>query len=129
MARIMIIDDDHAVRDALGELVHAAGHDICTAAEGSQALDRLPSFRPDLVITDILMPGMEGMQTIYELRKRQPELPIIAMSGGSGFRDMDYLKTAERIGASHTLCKPVEPASLIAAIQGLLSTAARTLRV
>lgn len=129
MARIMIIDDDDAVRDALGELVQAAGHEICTAAEGGQALARLPGFRPDLVITDILMPGMEGMQTIYELRKRQPALPIIAMSGCFALRGMDYLKTARRIGANHTISKPLEPAALIAAIESLLAPAARTLRV
>jgi CheY-like chemotaxis protein len=129
MARIMIIDDDASVREALAALVGAAGHETCMASDGRRGLDRLPAFQPDLVITDILMPGMEGMETIRELRKRHPLLPIIAVSGCMPFNGTDYLRTAQRLGASQSLPKPVEPGALIEAIRALLAPAARALPV
>ncbi len=120
MARIMIVDDEPPVREALQAVIDAAGHETCAVSDGGRCLAELDSFRPDLVITDILMPGMEGMQTINELRKRQPALPIIAISGGVCFGDMNFLRTAERLGASHSILKPVSPQGLITAIAALL---------
>lgn len=121
MARIMIVDDEPDVREALAAMIGAAGHEARVAAEGNAALMLLPQFQPDLVITDILMPGMEGIQTIYELRKRQPDLPIIAMSGGERFDGMSYLGAAERLGANHSIAKPISPHGLLAAITALLA--------
>lgn len=121
MARILIIDDDEHVREALAAVLDAAGHQTCLAADGNRALARLDDFNPDVVVTDILMPGMEGMETIHELRKRQPELPIVAMSGCGMHGGGDYLRLAERLGASQSLSKPVEPDVLVDTIDELLA--------
>ncbi len=120
MARIMIVDDEQPVREALKAVIDAVGHETRTLSDGAQCLAELDRFQPDLVITDILMPGMEGLQTISELHKRQPDLPIIAISGGHRFGGRHYLDTAERLGASLSIPKPVSPYSLIAAIDALL---------
>lgn len=120
MARIMIIDDEEPVREALSSVMEAAGHETCAIADGRGCFAFLDTFQPDLVITDLFMPDMEGMQTIYELRKLRPGLPIIAMSGAERFGGMNYLTTAERLGASHSIPKPVSPRSLLDAISRLL---------
>jgi len=121
VARILIIDDDKPVRDSLGAMLSAVGHDVRLAAHGREGIDCVPSFRPQLVITDLLMPEMEGMETIRILRQLQPDLPIIAISGRERYREIDYLDLAGRLGASQALRKPVSPARLLMVISQLLT--------
>lgn len=116
----MIIDDEEPVREALVAITAAAGHETCSVSDGSRALAQLSTFKPDLVVTDILMPGMEGMQTIREFRKLRPDLPIIAVSGWAPYGGLSYLKTAERMGADRSIPKPVSPRALIEAVTQLL---------
>lgn len=120
MAKILIIDDEPHVRESLGAVLAAAGYEVCLAADGLQGLGRHAEFRPDIVITDIIMPQMEGIGTISELRRRDPTLPIIAMSGGNSFGGLSYLQAAWNLGARRTLTKPIAPAELLAAIRELL---------
>ncbi len=126
MARVLIIDDEPAVREAIGAMMAAAGHEICIAADGHQGLKRHRDFQPDLVITDIIMPGKEGIGTICALRKIAPTLPIIAMSGSDSgrFGGVSYLSLAGKLGADSTLSKPVSPRDLLAAVSALLPWAA-----
>lgn len=121
MTRIMIVDDEEPIRDALSSVIEAAGHQTCSVADGSRCLALLDTFKPDVVITDLLMPGMEGMQTIHELRKQRPDLPIIAMSGSLWDPGLGYLRSARLLGASRTLSKPIEPRALIQAIASLVA--------
>lgn len=121
MARIMIIDDDQAVCESLGAMMSAMGHSVCLATDGRDGLRQLPAFGPHLVITDILMPEMEGMETIRALRRLQPNLPIIAMSGREGYWDMNHLKAAVSLGADRSMAKPISPAILLGAVCELLA--------
>jgi CheY-like chemotaxis protein len=120
MLRILIIDDEQPVRESLGEALAAVGHEVCLAANGVRGLQEHAKFRPDLVITDIIMPDMEGIGTISELRRRDPALPIIAMSGSTSYGGVNYLKAARDLGANRTLTKPIRPAEMLEAIHDLV---------
>lgn len=121
MAKILVIDDDPAVRRATRRVLEAAGHAVAAYENGRGAVRDIAKESPDLLITDIFMPEMEGLETIREARLRQPGLPIIAMSGIT-FEDRDYLGIAERFGAVATLKKPFRPAELLGLVNRLLAT-------
>jgi CheY-like chemotaxis protein len=91
----------------------AAGHEVQSANDGDAALERLEQDGFDLVVTDIIMPGKEGIELILELRRLRPELPIIAMSGGHIAGGHDILDAAQRLGAVHALAKPFSPRDLV----------------
>jgi len=106
MAKILIVDDDTHVRYTITKALKTQGHDVVEAGNGRIALDVLGHAPVDLVITDIIMPEMEGIGTILELRKRYPAMKIIAISGGGRSRSVDFLSTARQFGAAATLEKP-----------------------
>ena len=121
MKRILIIDDDFLVRDMLERLVRKACYDVETAENGFHAM-RLHRENPvDLVITDIIMPEKEGLETITELRSLFPSVKIIAISGGGRIGPANYLKMAKMLGADRTFSKPFNPSELIAAVDELLA--------
>ena len=124
MAHVLVIDDDADVRTIIRRAVQLDGHLVTEAGDGAEGL-RLFVERPvDLVITDILMPEREGIETIIELRRRRPELPILAISGGSQITDRDgLLVSADLLGATRVLPKPFTLAELRAVVHGLLGTA------
>jgi len=97
------------------------GHTVTEAGDGRAALKLFDQARPDLVITDIVMPTMEGLEVLMELRKRPPPVKIIAMSGGSRKSAADYLDTARLMGAAKVLTKPFSTDVLLAAIDELLA--------
>lgn len=103
------------------ELLEYAGHTVVTATDGFKALAAVETGNFDLVITDIIMPGKEGIEMIMELRRRHPLLKIIAMSGGGRIGAMSYLELAEKLGALHTLEKPFNQAVLIEAVDTVLN--------
>ena len=112
MARILAIDDDEAIRLVLRDALMREGHQVYVARNGEEALKLLEDHPCELVITDIVMPGKEGIETIVELRRSHPEVRIIALSGaGSGGGD-DYLRFAEKLGAMRTLAKPMRISDL-----------------
>lgn len=119
MARILIIDDDDALRATIAATLHERGHEVIEATNGTEGLVRQATRPADLVITDLVMPEREGIETIIELRKRAPKLAIIAMSG-SAKPDL-YLKMAMQFGACETLVKPFTTEALIAAMDHALS--------
>lgn len=124
MARILIIDDDDSVRTAASATVRTHGHDVTEARDGREGLRRFHESPADLVITDLVMPEQEGIETIMELHKRAPQVPIIALSGSS---DADtYLAMAARLGATRTLTKPCAPEQLIEAVDQALANRAAT---
>lgn len=124
MATVLVIDDDQSVRDTVGLVVAAIGHEVLVAANGLQGIEMFASVGSDLVITDILMPEKDGIETIRELRQLRADLPIIAMSGGGRTDNSDYLEMARRFGANRTLAKPFEPDALIGLLTALLPRAA-----
>lgn len=115
MPRILIIDDDDLLRDLLVKSLEMAGHTVFQASDGQAGFELFRSAPVDLVITDLVMPVQEGVETIMRLRRLTPDLPIIAMSGGVPNSSL-YLKIAEKIGAHRVLPKPFTPQKLLEAV-------------
>jgi DNA-binding response OmpR family regulator len=120
MARILIIDDDEQVLDMLYESLTREGYDVLRASNGEQGLRLYRQEPVDLIITDIIMPEKEGIETIIELRKDFPDVKIIAMSGGGRIVTKDYLHLAKIFGVQRTFKKPVAREQLLDAIKALL---------
>jgi DNA-binding NtrC family response regulator len=106
MARILVIDDDPDVRQLLKTALELDKHEVTEAENGKEGLRRWRENRPDLVITDIVMPEKDGYETLFELLSMEPNVKVIAMTGG-GWRDtLDRLWDAQLHGASRTIPKP-----------------------
>ena len=123
MPHILIIDDERPIRELLSEIFSDAGFEVEVAESGTQGLRSIASRRPDLVVTDILMPDKEGIETILELKRLAPGLPIFAMSGGSLWANVDVLMMARRLGASRTYRKPFDPFEMLADARAALNAA------
>jgi CheY-like chemotaxis protein len=120
MARIVVIDDDEQIRETVRRILESRGHSVEDADQGAGGIAYVAQRAPDLVITDILMPGQDGIEVLVELRKAFPTLKVIAMSGGDGRGLLNLLEDAELLGADRTLPKPFTPAELIAAVNAVL---------
>lgn len=120
MARILLVDDDELVQATLSAALRANGYDTEIARDGREALDRFRSGAFDLMVTDLIMPGQDGLDTIAQVRRAQPDLPIIAISGGGRHTNRDFLQVAEALGATRTLNKPFVPSQLVALVRELL---------
>ena len=120
MAKILIIDDDPQMRRMIARTLTAEHHEVIEAKDGSAGLKQFITHRPALVITDLMMPDKEGIETIRELRHAAPDMPILAISGG-GFAS--YLEMANALGANAALAKPFLGAALIEVINRLLASA------
>lgn len=119
MAHILLIDDDELLRNVLAKALGHAGHLVIQAADGLQGVELAHATPVDLVITDLIMPVQEGVETIVKLRRERPGLPIIAISGGLT-NSSTYLEIAAKIGATQVLPKPFTPQELLAAIEEVL---------
>jgi DNA-binding NtrC family response regulator len=117
MADILIIDDDRQMRRLLIRILGGAGHSVREAENGRLGLDEFRRQPAALVISDIVMPDMEGIETILALRRASADLPIIAISGGS---DPLYLQAAARLGATAALEKPFAATQLLDVVGGML---------
>ncbi len=122
MTHILIIDDDEQILTMLSQVLAKEGYEITTAIDGRQGIELYKEIRADLVITDIVMPDMEGLEAIRKLRKENNDIKIIALSGG-GFVDPDeYLKIAKQFGAKYAFAKPVDLKKLKTTIKELLKS-------
>ena len=119
MPRILIIDDEREMRSLLREVFQSKGYKVVEAANSENGLKVFQSTPVDLVMTDILMPEKEGLSTIMELKKKNPELKIIAMSGGA-VKSANYLEFARKLGADKVLQKPFDLRSVLQAVKDLL---------
>jgi CheY-like chemotaxis protein len=117
MPDILVIDDDPQMRRLLTRILKGAGHSVREAKNGREGIAVFQQLRPALVISDIVMPDMEGIETILALRGKEPDMPIIAISGGS---DPLYLRAAEKLGATAILAKPFSADALLALVEGML---------
>ena len=120
--RILVIDDDDLVRETVRSILERAGFRVVEAADGRQDTRLYRSDPVDLVVTDILMPVMEGIETIRELRKISADAKIIAVSGGGRSGVTDFLGMAKKLGADRVIAKPFRPADLIDAVRAVLGT-------
>jgi hypothetical protein len=118
-ARILVADDEGGVRGFLRKVLEEGGHEVIEAVDGKQALQQVLAGRVDLVITDLIMPDQEGIETIQALRRQAPGVGIIAISGAFGGQ---FLKTAKMLGAAAVLNKPVSAELLLANVADVLKS-------
>ncbi len=126
MATVLIADDEPNIRRMVGALLGVEGYDVRDAGSGIDALEHASDGEVDVVLLDMMMPGLlDGMATLAKLREKNPELPVIMMSGRAGLSDA---VTATRLGAFNFLEKPLSPEGVLLAIQSALELS-RTRRV
>ncbi len=113
MQSILVIDDQPEMRSSVQAVLAGSGYAVTTAANGREALSSLAKAKVDLVVTDVLMPGKDGIEVIMDLRKSQPNLPVIVMTGGGHLAGGFYLKLARDLGAKGILQKPFSPEQLL----------------
>ena len=122
MAKILIIEDEAPFRAVLTRVLQEKGHHVIETPDGSQALRLCQAHSVDLMLTDLIMPNKEGIETIIEVKKDFPNLPIIAMSGGGRTGPQDLLFAAAALGAHATISKPFQIQQLLTLIEAQLST-------
>ena len=120
MQKILIIDDEPHILLMLKKMLEKAGYEIDLASNGNEGLKLFEDSPSDLVITDIIMPEKEGLETIREMKRMRPELKIIAMSGGGKISAENYLGTAKIFGAAKVLEKPFTKEEMVSAVEELL---------
>jgi CheY-like chemotaxis protein len=115
---VLVVDDEDSIRCLFDEILTAEGYCVLAASDGREACDVLRrDVNPDLVLTDLVMPNQEGIETIQVMRRQFPKLKIIAMSGAFGGQ---FLSTAKMLGADATLQKPVKPEELRSMVARIL---------
>jgi CheY-like chemotaxis protein len=106
MARILVCEDDAVYRELTGGILSARGHDVVFAEDGHQAINKLLDGQFDLIVTDLVMPGPDGLEIIRSIRENQGQVPVLAMSGGLGNLKDPLLLAASVMGASKVIEKP-----------------------
>jgi len=129
MTRVIVIDDEEDIRITLKEVFRRAGFEVEVASNGNEGMNLLREHGADLVITDIIMPGSDGVETAHNIRTEFPKTKIIVMSGGGNAAPLGYepaaitttayLASAAAIGADLTLTKPFDREELIKAAKEL----------
>jgi len=118
---ILVVDDEPMVRDGLKLALEMEGFHTTTASNGIEALKYIRSQKPHLVITDIIMPDSDGIEVICSVREQNPDIKIIAISGGGRISASDHLRVAQQLGANGILAKPFTTEQLLCEINRLLS--------
>ena len=119
MAKILVIDDDDEFRNMLKQMLERGGHHVITATDGDMGIEFYRKEQTDLVITDLIMPKKEGVETIIELKKESPNVKIIAMSGGGLGKAESYLDIVESLNIERTFSKPLSMSELLGAVKEL----------
>jgi CheY-like chemotaxis protein len=125
MARVLVIDDDEETRTLVKRMLVGEGHQIEEAPDGAEGLRLFGHGPPDVVLTDINMPGLDGHDVIAAIRVLHPDIPIIAISGGGATDKDELLLKAAALGAVEIITKPFEFRQLVGAVQRALSRALR----
>jgi DNA-binding response OmpR family regulator len=112
--KILLVEDEEAIRSLLKAVLEDEGYQIQEASNGKEALQSYASSSADLILTDIVMPDIEGIEMIMKIRKSDSKVKIIAMSGG------DYLNMAKKLGADHVLAKPFSHQTLLDTVKAML---------
>lgn len=121
MKNILVIEDNVNMLRMMSDLLTRSGYQVLTAIDGIAGVKLYLAEKPDLVITDIIMPDKEGLEVIMELTREIPRPKIIAMSGGGMMEARTYLSLAEKLGANAVLEKPFRPAELLDLVAKLLA--------
>jgi DNA-binding NtrC family response regulator len=120
---VLIIEDNPVVRESLELILRSAGIDAVTASNGQEGMNLFRLRWPRVVVTDIIMPAQDGIETILQIRREAPETKIIAISGGGSVGNSDFLEIAIKLGAHVALAKPFAPAAFIDAVRTCLKEA------
>ena len=120
MARVLVIDDDEEHRTLVRQILGKMGHEVEEATDGAQGLRLVGKRRPDLVLTDINMPGLDGHDVISALRVLHADMPVIAVSGGGAIAKDELLLKAAKLGAVEVIMKPFEFRQLAGAVSRAL---------
>ena len=123
MTRVLLVDDDSIVLDTLCQILEGAGYEVQPASDGAMGLEYYRAQRSDVVITDVIMPEMDGIEFIRNLRLIDPLVKVIAISGGSGKGYFENLEAVRRLSPVAILPKPFAKATLLALIEKCLSEA------
>lgn len=127
MANILVVDDDLVIQLTIQRVLERAGHVVTVANDGQKALAKFRSERFDLLVLDIFMPGMDGLETMRLILKEHPQLPIVMTSGRpqtpAAAQEPDYLTMAMKLGAVSALPKPFKPATLLSQVADALAAA------
>ena len=121
MGQVLLVDDDPMLRRMLRAMLERAGHVVIEAEDGDQGMAMFVEHKPDLVLTDIIMPNREGVEFIGALRRENSHAPIIAMSGGGSKGGELFLRLATQLGATRTLDKPIRQETLLATVDDCLN--------
>ena len=121
MSHILVLEDERAIQLGYQLTLTDAGYTVKLMSSGKGLLEAMPGV--DLVITDIVMPDVDGMEVIKQLKEQYPEVPIIAISGGGRIAADFYLKASEVLGVNKVLQKPIEPVELLDAVKEVLDQA------
>lgn len=117
---ILLVDDDDQLRAMLCEALTGEGYQVQEASDGCQGIKLYENHPTDIVITDLVMPGKEGLEMILEIKQLDSKVKIIAISGGGRGGSQDYLKMAKAFGAQRVLAKPFSHAEMLEAISQVL---------
>jgi CheY-like chemotaxis protein len=117
MARIVVLDDEPIHLELVATILERAGHEVIALPNGLACLDLLTRDRIDLVVTDIFMPGLNGLQLMAQIRARGVRIPVIGMTGGMTGQIRPFVDTMSRLGAASVLTKPFSGVELLRAIQ------------
>lgn len=120
MAKILIIDDDEQIRAMLRQMLEREEHEVKNASNGNEGIKLYREDPVDLVITDLIMPEKEGIETIMELKEDYPNVKILAISGGGFLGHKTYLMNAKKLGALSTMSKPLNHKELLETVDKLL---------
>ena len=121
MARILVVDDEELARFTIREILETAGHEVVEATNGNEAISSQSANPCALMITDIIMPEKDGVETTIELKHDYPDLKIIAISGGGRTKNLDLLQLADEFGADKILAKPFSEDELIERVNACLA--------
>lgn len=120
MAKILVIDDEPSILLMIKKMLEKAGHEVDMALNGKEGMQIFENNKADLLVTDIIMPEKEGLETIVEMRKKYPDLKIIAISGGGRISADGYLPGAKLLGANMVFQKPLIQKEFLEAVSFLL---------
>jgi DNA-binding NtrC family response regulator len=122
MARILVIDDQEAIRRIVRRALEQAGHEVFDASDGEMGMQMLARHSVAVVISDIFMPGQDGILTLRQIRKQFPDVKVIVISGGDSTGMLDLRRDAELLGAVKSLQKPFTAREIVDLVRSVLES-------
>ena len=120
MAKILLVDDDQIIREALSNALQLRNFEVNSLSDGRKVVSEIEQNQYDIIVLDIVMPNKEGLETIQDVRKINPSIPILAVSGGGRTTPSSNLEVAKMMGATDTMIKPFDSFTLVQKINKIL---------